>query len=119
LKLLEILLWSLPFLGVMIAAMFVGRGSGHTLPPTLIGIARLWGFWVGLGYLLALQLGYGSTGVWTAMALGNVATGLISLAWLKYGNWTKPVIEPRHKIAVRPPRAVIRSNVPEVSREGL
>ncbi|HDD33944.1 MAG TPA: MATE family efflux transporter, partial [Thermofilaceae archaeon] len=119
LKLLEILLWSLPFLGVMITAMFVGRGSGHTLPPTLIGIARLWGFWVGLGYLLALQLGYGSTGVWTAMALGNVATGLISLAWLKYGNWTKPVIEPRHKIAVRPPRAVIRSNVPEVSREGL
>ncbi|RLE86278.1 MAG: MATE family efflux transporter [Thermoprotei archaeon] len=94
-KLLGVLLWSLPFFGIMLTAMFVGRGSGHTLPPTLIGIARLWGFWVGLGYLLALQLGYGSTGVWTAMALGNIATGLISLAWLRYGGWARPVIRPR------------------------
>jgi len=89
---LEVLLWSLPFFGIMLIALFVGRGSGHTLPPTLIGIARLWGFWVGLGYLLALFMGYGSTGIWIAMALGNVATGLIALVWLKYGNWTRPVI---------------------------
>ena len=89
---LEVLLWSLPFFGIMLIALFVGRGSGHTLPPTLIGIARLWGFWVGLGYLLAIFMGYGSTGIWIAMALGNVVSGLIALAWLKYGNWTHPVI---------------------------
>ncbi len=109
-KLLEVLLWSLPFFGVMLTAMFVGRGSGHTLPPTLIGITRLWGFWVGLGYLLAFPLGYGSTGVWAAMALGNVATGLISLAWLKYGSWAKPVIRPR-----RPLRVAARAEVDSVA----
>ena len=92
---LEVLLWSLPFFGIMLIALFVGRGSGHTLPPTLIGIARLWGFWVGLGYLLAIFMRYGSTGIWIAMALGNIATGLIALAWLKYGNWTRPVISMR------------------------
>jgi len=94
-RLLEILLWSLPFFGVMLTAMFVGRGSGHTLPPTLIGIVRLWGFWVGLGYMLACFMKYGSTGVWTAMALGNVITGLVALMWLKYGDWTHPVIGTR------------------------
>ena len=91
-RLLEILLWSLPFFGIMLIAMFVGRGSGHTLPPTLIGIIRLWGFWVGLGYVLAYFMKYGSTGIWAAMALGNVATGLVALMWLKYGDWTRPVI---------------------------
>ena len=101
-ELLKLLLWSLPFLGVMLTAMFVGRGSGHTLPPTLIGIVRLWGFWVGLGYLLALHLGYGPGGAWAAMAIGNVTTGLISLAWLKYGDWAKPIIRLSRPAAHRP-----------------
>ena len=91
-RLLEVLLYSLPFFGVMLTAMFVGRGSGHTLLPMFIGIARLWGFWVGLSYLLALFMKLGSMGVWTAMAIGNVATGLVALTWLKYGNWVFPVI---------------------------
>ena len=107
-RLLEVLLWSLPFFGVMLTAMFVGRGSGHTLPPTLIGIARLWGFWVGLGYLLALPMGYGSTGVWAAMAVGNVATGLAALAWLKYGNWVHSVVDIR-RARLHGPRAGPRS----------
>jgi len=64
-------------------------------------------FWVGLGYLLGVHLGVGSTGVWMAMAIGNVVTGLIALAWIKYGNWVKPVIGERRmpgKQRLHPPR---------------
>lgn len=100
-RLLEVLLWSLPFFAIMLVALFTGRGSGHTLPPTLIGICRLWGFWVGLGYLLALGMGYGSTGIWASMAVGNVVTGLMALAWLKYGDWTRPVVRARRLRASR------------------
>ena len=89
---LEIFVWSLPLFGVFINAMLIGRGSGHTLPPTLIGIIRLWGCWVGIGYLLALYMGYGPLGIWVGMALSNIFAGIASLAWLKYGNWVRPII---------------------------
>lgn len=54
----------------------LGRGSGYTFPPTLIGTVRPWEFWVGLGYLLALHIKLGSIGIWIAMAIGNAITGL-------------------------------------------
>jgi len=96
-----VFLWSLPFFGIMLTAMFIGRGSGHTLLPSLIGIVRLWGFWVGLGYLLALFMKYGSMGIWIAMGIGNIATGIIALIWLKYGGWARPVIRaPKKHIAL-------------------
>ena len=94
-RFLEIFLWSLPFLGILLTAISIGKGSGHALPPTLIGIARLWGFWVGLGYLLALLAGYGSMGIWIAMTVGNIASGLIALVWLKYGKWTYAIVHGR------------------------
>ncbi len=97
---LEILLWSLPFFGILLVAMFVGRGSGHTLPPTLIGIIRLWCFWVGAGYFLAYLMGYHSTGIWAAMAIGNFVTGLLALAWLRYGSWVRPVISKRGRLVM-------------------
>ena len=91
-RFLEIFVWTLPFFGILINAMFIGRGSGHTLPPTIIGITRLWGCWVGIGYLLALYMGYGPLGIWIGMSISNIFAGITSLIWLKYGKWTQPVI---------------------------
>lgn len=91
-KFLEVFVLTLPFFGIFINAMFIGRGSGHTLPPTIIGIARLWGCWVGIGYFLALLVGYGPMGIWIGMSISNIFAGITALAWLKYGNWTQPVI---------------------------
>ena len=91
-RFLEVFIWTLPFFGVMINAMFIGRGSGHTLPPSLIGIVRLWGFWVATGYFLALYMGYGPLGIWVGMAVSNIFAGTAALLWLKYGKWTIPVI---------------------------
>jgi len=91
-RFLEVFVWSLPFFGVFINAMFIGRGSGHTLPPTIIGIIRLWGCWVGIGYFLTLYMGYGPLGIWAGMTLSNVLAGTSALIWLKYGEWLKPVI---------------------------
>ncbi len=91
-RFLEIFVWTLPFFGIFINAMFIGRGSGHTLPPTVIGIIRLWGCWVGIGYLLALYMNYGPSGIWIGMALSNIFAGATSLAWLKYGKWIQPII---------------------------
>jgi len=90
---LQILLPTLPFFGLFANAMSTGRGSGHTMFPTTVGIMRLWGIRLALGYLLAFTFGMGSLGVWLAILLSNVVGGLISILWIKYGNWAEAVVK--------------------------
>lgn len=90
---LRTLVPTLPFFGIFIVATATGRGSGHTTFPTALGMLRLWGIRVGLGYFLALVLGMGSFGAWLAISLSNIVGGVISILWIKYGGWTKAVIE--------------------------
>jgi len=90
---LATLLPTLPLFGLFVSAMFTGRGSGHTLFPTSVGIVRLWGVRLGLGYFLAFTFGIGALGIWLAIALSNVVGGLISILWIKNGNWAKPIVK--------------------------
>ncbi len=90
---LHTLLPTLPFFGLFINAMSTGRGSGHTLFPTTVGIMRLWGMRLGLGYVLAFTFGTGSLGIWLAISLSNIIGGTISVLWIKYGNWAQAVIK--------------------------
>lgn len=90
---LETFIFTLPFFAIFFIGMSVGRGSGHTLTPTLIGIIRLWVIRIGLGYILAYHIDLKSYGIWLTMALSNIVSGTATLAWIKYGNWTKPIIK--------------------------
>jgi Na+-driven multidrug efflux pump len=90
---LETLLPTLPFFGLFAVARSVGRGSGYTLPPTSIGMFRLWGMRVALGYILAFTLGMGSLGAWLAIGLGNIVSGVASTLWMKHGKWAKALVE--------------------------
>lgn len=90
----KFLLWALgtlPFFGLFFVGMSVGRGSGHTLYPTIIGIVRLWIIRIGLGYILSSYLG--SSGVWIAFGLSNIFSGVASLIWVNGGKWAKPIIK--------------------------
>ncbi|MGQ9596185.1 MAG: MATE family efflux transporter [Thermoproteota archaeon] len=89
---LQTLLPTLPFFGLFMVAMSTGRGSGHTMLPTSIGILRLWGIRVGLSYFLAFVMGMDSLGAWLAIALSNIVGGILSVAWIKYGGWAKAII---------------------------
>ncbi|MEM4462536.1 MAG: MATE family efflux transporter [Candidatus Bathyarchaeia archaeon] len=95
---LQMVLPSIAFFGLFQVALSVGRGSGHTLIPTLIGVFRLWILRVLLGYILAFSMGMGSFGAWLSLAISNFIGGILSLAWIKYGRWTKAVIK-RKRIA--------------------
>jgi len=98
-RFLETILIGLPFFAIFMAGSSAGRGSGHTLAPTLIGIVRLWAIRVAGSYLLALQLGMGSLGVWLAIMASNIIGGGLMLAWIAKGGWTKPVV--RHAAVPR------------------
>jgi len=90
---LQILLPTIAFFGLFANAISTGRGSGHTLFPTTLGVTRLWGIRLALGYLLAFTFGMQSLGVWLAIALSNVVGGVISILWIKYGNWAEAVVK--------------------------
>ena len=90
---LATLLPTLPIFGLFVSGMSTGRGSGHTLFPTSLGIVRLWGVRLAAGYLMAFTFGLGSLGVWLAIGLSNVVGGVISIVWIKYGNWAKAVVK--------------------------
>jgi Na+-driven multidrug efflux pump len=83
---LRTLLPTLAFFGLFMIGMSTGRGSGHTLIPTLIGIVRLWVIRVFMGYIFAFTFMMGSYGIWLALSLSNVVGGLLSIAWVKYGD---------------------------------
>lgn len=90
--LLQILLPSLPYFGLFMNAISTGRGSGHTMFPTTLGMVRLWGIRIALGYFLAFTLGMGSIGIWLAFSLSNIIGGIVSILWVMYGNWAKAIV---------------------------
>ncbi len=102
---------SLPFFGVYFIGNAVARGSGHTVPVMIISIVRLWAIRIGFSYILAFLLGWGSLGVWASMSLSNIGAGIAAYAWVKLGDWKKPVIE-----HVKPPS--LTTTAGEISTNG-
>ncbi|MCX7750938.1 MAG: MATE family efflux transporter [Candidatus Bipolaricaulota bacterium] len=83
---------SIPFFGLFDAAAAVFRGSGHTVPPMVMAIVRLWGLRVFLSWLFGYLLGLGTTGMWVGMTLSNVLAGVALALWLRQGTWKRKVI---------------------------
>jgi putative MATE family efflux protein len=108
---------TVPFFSVFFVGFAVGRGSGHTYVPSAIAFTRLWVLRVALGYVLALAMGMGPVGIWLSMAVSNVVGGVMSVAWVALGNWTRPVVEvaaPQRVSTVPPsPRCLKREESPE------
>ncbi len=91
-KFLSVFLPTLPFLTLIFVGVAVGRGSGSTVVPLAITLARMWGMRVGLAYLLSLVAGMGTDGLWLAISLSNVVAGVASLIWVAVGRWCRPVV---------------------------
>lgn len=85
---------SVPFFGLFDASAAVFRGSGHTVPPMIMAIVRLWGLRVFLSWLFGYQLGFGTTGMWAGMTLSNVLAGVGMYLWMRKGTWKLRVVEP-------------------------
>lgn len=93
---------TLALFAVFFIGMAIGRGSGHTLYPTILGIFRLWGIRLGLGYVLAITIGLGTIGLWISMSLSNLIAGLLIIPWVLWGKWTTPVVKRQEQLITRP-----------------
>jgi putative MATE family efflux protein len=99
---LDTILVGLPFFAMFIAGMNIGRGSGSTLIPTVLGMFRLWALRIALSYLLAFLMGMGPQGLWIGIMLSNVVAGLLMLLWVSLGKWARPIIKTHGKTPAEP-----------------
>jgi Na+-driven multidrug efflux pump len=94
-RFLEIFAIGMPFLGAFFVAESVYRGSGHNVPPMILGIVRLWILRIPLAYGLAFVLDLGSDGIWLGMSISNVVAGLAAIGLLAHRSWLRSVVEPK------------------------
>ena len=86
--------FAFPFIGIIQVMTGVYQGSGHTAYSMFFGLFRLWGLRIPLIYLLAYALAQGADGVWWAMFWSNLGTALVSFGCFLTGNWARRVINP-------------------------
>jgi len=78
--------WAVGMFEIVLSGAF--SGSGHTLPPMLVGIP-LTALRIPVAYILAVTLGWGAAGVWFAIGITSVAKGALMLVLFLKGGWKK------------------------------
>ena len=81
------------FIGITQVMLGAFRGAGNTKIAMSISIVTLWVGRVGTVGLLVFGLGWGATGVWIGMAVGNIVGVLISVPWFLRGTWREKYID--------------------------
>lgn len=81
------------FIGVSQVILGAFRGAGNTKTAMVISILTLWvGRVASVGYLVFIA-GWGETGIWVGMALGNILGATVAVAWFARGTWTERYID--------------------------
>ena len=68
------------------------NGAGDTRTPTLVNLGCYWMFQIPLAYVLAVLLGWGPKGVFTAIPSAETALAATSLILFTRGRWKKQQI---------------------------
>lgn len=68
------------------------QGAGDTKFPMYATIIGIWVIRVGIGYILAVRLGYGLLGVWCGYALDLLLRSVLLLIRFLKGKWQTIVI---------------------------
>jgi len=74
---------------VMIQAF---NGAGDTTTPTLLNLVCYWLVQIPLAWALAVPAGFGPTGVFAAVAIGEVLLGLSGIVLFRRGKWKERVV---------------------------
>ncbi len=81
------------FIGILQVLLGAFRGAGNTKTAMTISIVTLWLGRVPTVYYLAFIAGFGATGIWIGMALGNIVGAIVAAAWFSRGTWKEAIIE--------------------------
>jgi len=81
------------FIGVTQVMLGAFRGAGNTKVAMIISVITLWVGRVGTVFLLVFGLGWGPSGIWIGMAVGNILGTVVSIPWFLRGTWRERYID--------------------------
>ncbi|MFC3478057.1 MATE family efflux transporter [Halobacterium litoreum] len=81
------------FIGVLQVLLGAFRGAGNTKTAMAISMVTLWLGRVPTVYFFAFTLGWGATGIWVGMALGNIVGAIVAAAWFTRGTWKRTIVD--------------------------
>jgi putative MATE family efflux protein len=76
--------------GMVLSQSF--NGAGDTWTPTWLGFFSFWMFEIPLAYFLAVRLGFGPLGVFTAIPIAFSAYAIAALVMFRRGGWKAKMI---------------------------
>jgi putative MATE family efflux protein len=76
-----------PFVGITIVLSSAFYGSGHTWPPTIVGIAVVWLLEIPLIAAAVHLLNTNEVGVWASILFANAVSSVVIYFWFKKGTW--------------------------------
>jgi Na+-driven multidrug efflux pump len=81
------------FMGVLQVALGTFRGAGNTRTALAFSLVTLWVGRLPATYYLVFVEGWGPTGIWVAVAIGDVVGCLAAVAWLSRGTWKQSIVD--------------------------
>ncbi|MEP7351942.1 MAG: MATE family efflux transporter [Acidobacteriota bacterium] len=74
-------------MGMVLTAAF--NGAGDTFTPTVLNLICFWAVQLPLAYALAVPVGMGPTGAWTAVLVGDTMLAGLAVVLFRQGKWKK------------------------------
>ncbi|WP_101295758.1 MATE family efflux transporter [Halegenticoccus soli] len=81
------------FMGVLQVALGTFRGAGNTKTALAFSLVTLWIGRLPATYYLVFVEGWGPTGIWISVALGDVVGAVAAVAWLSRGTWKERIVD--------------------------
>ncbi|MXV63792.1 MATE family efflux transporter [Natronorubrum sp. JWXQ-INN-674] len=85
------------FMGVMQVIQGAFRGAGNTKTALAFAVLGLWIVRVPVTYYLIFVAGWGTTGIWTGVVVGDVVGALTAVAWFTRGTWKESLVDDGEK----------------------
>jgi putative MATE family efflux protein len=80
------------FMGVLQIVLGAFRGAGNTRTALVFSMVTLWLVRVPATYALVFVENWGPTGLWVAVALGDIVGCIVALAWFTRGTWKRSIV---------------------------
>ncbi|WP_439025483.1 MATE family efflux transporter [Haloarchaeobius sp. DT45] len=99
------------FVAMGLFPVFLGafRGAGKTTTALVFSAVALWIARVPVTYYLVFTLGWGTTGIWTAVAIGDVVGAIAAILYFTRGTWKSAIVD-REKGARGEPESVVAAS---------
>ncbi len=81
------------FMGVMQVIQGAFRGAGNTKTALAFAVIGLWIVRVPVTYYLIFVAGWGTTGIWTGVVIGDVVGATAAVAWFTRGTWKESLLD--------------------------